>query len=175
MSELWPAPRRSLASNGQGNAQRTESASAAQPQCQADRALVATVSKTKELKRRYGAKRDNDHASFGSCLPCERLSFQRCIHVGVSTGAAVGCDARRCGVAMGVHRDQHVTKLNTGNVLVTAIGSDKYNVPLQRGIVRCARSAKGASRRHALVDMSSQRLSASTERLPPLTLAGAIS
>jgi uncharacterized protein YjlB len=35
-------------------------------------------------------------------------------------------------------RDQHVTKLNTGNVLVTAIGSDKYNVPVQRGVVRCA-------------------------------------
>lgn len=46
---------------------------------------------------------------------------------------------------MGVYRDQHVTKLNTGNVLVTAIGSDKYNVPLQRGIVRCAPAAKGAS------------------------------
>jgi hypothetical protein len=36
-----------------------------------------------------------------------------------------------------------VTKLNTGNVLVTAIGSDKYNVPVQRGVVRCACSLLG--------------------------------
>jgi hypothetical protein len=43
--------------------------------CQADRALVATVWNAKELKERHGAKRKVSSA-IGSRLPCERLSFQ---------------------------------------------------------------------------------------------------
>jgi len=44
--------------------------------CQADRALIATVSKTKELKRRYGAKRELFCQFWNPSLPCERLSLQ---------------------------------------------------------------------------------------------------
>ena len=52
------------------------------------------MAKSKELKKRYGAKRES-FVSFGSRLPCERLSFQRRLD---SRAVSVSATDKPCGV-----------------------------------------------------------------------------
>ena len=59
------------------------------------------MAKTKELKKRYGAMRESFFVSFGSRLPCERLSFQRVSDSRPQTWNGVRVTAR-VGVGLGL-------------------------------------------------------------------------